>query len=85
MGTSALLISHLSTRKDYERKKVGTILIDEVLKIAIEQSKLVGCRYLLLNPIDDPGVKKFYRTYGFSYVDNLKIDKEADAFILDIQ
>ena len=81
----ALLISHLSTHKEHTRKGIGTILIDEVLRIAIEYSQYIGCRYLMLNPIDDEIVRKFYKNYGFTYVSHLEDDKESDIFILDIQ
>ena len=81
----ALLISHLSTHKEHLREGIGTKLVDESLRIAVKHSEYIGCKYLMLNPQDDDGVRKFYEAYGFTYVSNEKDDKGHDIFILDIQ
>ena len=81
----ALLISHLSAHKDHPREGIGTRLVDESLRFATKYSEYIGCRYLMLNPRDDDGVRKFYESYGFTYISNEKDDKERDAFILDIK
>ena len=80
----ALLISHLATHKDHLRKKIGTALIDIALEQAKIASKNIGCRYLMLNPENDEGVRQFYKNFGFTYIPNLIDDKNSDAFILDI-
>ncbi len=79
----ALLIGHLATHKDYERKGVGTSLIAWAIREAVSHSKRVGCRVVMLNPEDDPEVRGFYAKRGFTYVP--QDDKERDAFYLDIQ
>jgi ribosomal protein S18 acetylase RimI-like enzyme len=81
----ALLISHIATHKEFQRNGIGTKLVDEALRIAVESSENIGCRYLMLNPRDDDGVRKFYIKYGFTYIPNIEDDKERDAFILDIK
>ena len=79
----ALLIGHLATHKDYERKGVGTNLIAWAIREAVSYSKRIGCRVVMLNPEDDPEVRDFYTKRGFTYVP--QNDKERDAFYLDIQ
>ena len=79
----ALLIGHLATHKDYERKGVGTNLIAWAIREAVSHSKRIGCRVVMLNPEDDPEVRDFYAKRGFTYVP--QDDKERDAFYLDIQ
>ena len=79
----ALLIGHLATHKDYERKGVGTNLIAWAIQEAVRYSKRIGCRIVMLNPEDDPEIRDFYTHRGFTYVP--QDDKERDAFYLDIQ
>lgn len=79
----ALLISYLATHKNYRRRGVGTRLVDEAVRIATETSKEIGCRYVMLSPEDDDGVRKFYSEYGFTHIPHE--DKKRVAFILDIK
>jgi len=81
----ALLISHLATHEDFLKKKIGSYLVSLAIKKAIEFSKKVGCRYVMLNPENEQGVRDFYEKLGFEYIPNIVDDKEKDAFILDIQ
>ena len=80
-----LLISHLATHVDYQKKGIGTLLLDEIFRISVGLSKIIGCRYIMLNPRNDEGVREFYRKNEYTYIPNLKDDKESDAFIKDIQ
>ncbi len=53
---------------------------------------MAGCRYVILNPRDDQGVRDFYINYGFEYVEKLKDGRESDnksnnkrdAFLFDL-
>ena len=79
----ALLVGYLATDKRRVRQGVATDLLVWAVREAVQMSKRVGCRILMLNPIDDPAVKRFYRNRGFRYVP--ASDGEADAFYIDIQ
>lgn len=80
----ALLISHLSTHKNFQRCGIGTRLLDYVFTIIPQIESLVGCRYILLNPLDDQGVRDFYLSNNFKYYSNFEDDKESDAFLMDL-
>ncbi len=80
----ALLISHLATDRKFLRHGVGTALIDIALDMAKSMSRYTGCRYLILHPEDDDGVKQFYAKYGFEYIGKIVEDPKKDLFILDI-
>lgn len=81
----ALLISHLAVHKDYKRCNVGTALLDLVFDLVPQLESFAGCRYVMLNPRDDQGVRNFYSNYGFEYYPNFKDDKNADAFLMDLK
>ena len=81
----ALLISHLAVHKNFQGQGIGTILLDLVFQIATKVESLVGCRYVMLNPRDDQGVRDFYTKYGFEYHVNLNDDNNCDAFLMDLK
>lgn len=82
----SLLISHLAVHKDFQRKGIGTAFLDFIFFQLVPQIKSIsGCRYVLLNPLDDKGVRAFYHQYGFKYYSNLNDDKESDAFLMDLK
>ena len=81
----ALLISHLAVHKNFQRQGVGTRLLNLAFQIAPKVESLVGCRYVMLNPRDDQGVRDFYAQYGFEYHANLNDDKNCDAFLMDLK
>jgi len=79
----ALLISHLATRKGWEKKGIASIL----LKIAIEKGKdiadgIVACRIIMLNPYDSDSVREFYKNRGFTYISHK--NKNKDICFLDL-
>ena len=81
----ALLISHLVVRKDFLRRGIGTSLLDLVFAIVPELEKWAGCRYVMLNPRDDQGVRDFYVKYGFKYEPNFEGDMENDACLMNLK
>ncbi|MCA9819964.1 MAG: GNAT family N-acetyltransferase [Nitrosarchaeum sp.] len=82
----ALLISHLAVDETYQGHGVGTALLDFVFLYLIPNLKnRAGCRYVMLNPRDDEGVRQFYINYGFDYYDNFKSDKNSDACLYDLK
>ena len=85
----ALLISRLSVDVVFQGHDVGRALLDLVIdKLVPKLKKIAGCRYVMLNPRDDQGVRDFYEHYGFDYIKKLKDggepDKESDAFLFDL-
>ncbi len=79
----ALLISHLATRKGWEKKGIASAL----LNITIDQGKqiaegIVACRVIMLNPYDSPNVRKLYKNRGFTYVSHK--NKQKDICFLDL-
>ena len=79
----ALLVGYLATDKRHVRQGVAGDLLLWAVHEAIRASKRMGCRILMLNPLDDPEVKEFYHNRGFRYVP--ASDGEDDAFYIDIQ
>ena len=61
----ALLVGYLATDKRHVRQGVASSLLSWAVREAIQASKRVGCRILMLNPIDDPAVRQFYPTGAF--------------------
>ena len=59
----ALLISHLATHKQYERRGVGRGMILWVIRYARRLSKKMGCRAVLVS--SDKDVVGFYEKIGF--------------------
>ena len=57
----ALLVGYLATDKRHVRQGVASSLLSWAVREATQASKRVGYRILMLNPIDDPEVKRFYR------------------------
>ena len=92
----ALLISHLAVHKDYQRQNLGTLLLDTIFDLALNLQSMAGCRYIILEPRDDQGVRDFYSNYGFEYYPNFKIeeykeenlkeerDNKVKAFLFDL-
>lgn len=78
----ALLVGHLATHKDFEKKGVAIHLLSWAIKKAVIYSKTIGCRFVMLNPEDDEKVRQFYTNRKFTYIDHNEKDK--DAFIFDI-
>jgi len=86
----ALLISHLAVHKDHQRRHIGQTMLKEIFGYIVpEITKRAGCRYVMLNPRDDQGVRDFYIAYGFDYYDKFladgKSDKTSDAFLYDLK
>lgn len=79
----ALLVGYLATDKNHERNGVATDLLTWALDEAVRMSKRVGCRIVMLNPLDDPAIRQFYHNRGFRYLP--VSDGEADVFYIDIQ
>lgn len=79
----ALLVGYLATDKDHERQGVATDLLAWSIKEAIRLSQRIGCRIVMLNPLDDPDTMRFYHNLGFRYIP--ASDGEDDVFYTDIQ
>ncbi len=78
-----LLISHLAVDRRYERQGVGTALVNVAIKKAIFATRHFGCRYLILHPEDDDGVREFYKKCGFDHIEHL-VEDNKEVFVMDI-
>ncbi len=77
----ALLIGHLATHKDYERKGVGQHMISWAASKATELSETIGCRVVMLNPEKD--AVKFYEKLNFKHIPHT--DEKYDSMFLDVK
>ena len=59
----ALLISHLATHEQYERRRVGRNMVLWSIGYAKNLAKNIGCRIVLVGA--DPGVEEFHEKIGF--------------------
>ena len=85
----ALLISRLAVDEIFQGHGVEKAMIQVILdKLIPKLKKFSGCRYLMLNPRDDAGVRCFYENLGFEYIARLvegrPPDRERDAFLFDL-
>ncbi|MCG8626431.1 MAG: GNAT family N-acetyltransferase [Proteobacteria bacterium] len=62
----ALLIGQLATHEEYERQGVGKRMVAWATKMAIDLSKIVGCRMVAVHPYDD--VAGWYEKQKFKKV-----------------
>lgn len=81
----ALLISHLAVHKDTQRRGIGTKLLDFVINIVPIVESLVGCRHVMLNPVNDPGVINFYKKYGFKYDPSFSDGDHSGVCLIDLK
>ena len=58
-----LLISHLATHKEYERRGVGRNMVLWVIDYARDLAENIGCRIVVVGA--DPEVAEFYEKIGF--------------------
>ncbi len=81
----ALLISHLAVHKNFCQQRIGTRLLNLAFHVMRKMERRIGCRYAMLNPRDDQGVRDFYANYGFKYYLDINDDKKRDAFLMDLK
>lgn len=79
----AVLVSHLATRKGWEKKGIGETLLKWAINKAVIISNTVACRVIMLNPYASEDVRNFYINRGFTYVEH--DDKSKDICYLDLQ
>lgn len=79
----ALLVGYLATDKRRGRQGVAADLLTWALGEAVRTSARVGCRLVMLNPVDDPEIGQFYRNRGLRCLPVR--DGEADVFYIDIR
>lgn len=68
----ALLIGYLATHKDYERKGIGTFMVQWACNQAVQFSKSIGCRLVMLDP--ENNAVGFYKKLHFSHISNSNDD-----------
>ena len=79
----ALLVGYLATDKNHERQGVATKLLARAVGEAVRMSERIGCRIVMLNPVDDPQTRRFYANRGFRYIP--ASGGEDDVFYIDLQ
>ncbi len=79
----APLAGCLATDKGHERQGVAAKLLLWSIEEAMRLSERIGCRIVMLNPLDDPDTMRFYRNLGFRYMP--AGNGEDDVFYIDIQ
>jgi len=75
----ALQISQLATCKEHMEKGIGTYICDFCLSKALEFSKRIGCRLLVLNAVRDS--IGFYEKYGFKMLPKQEERREPIMFM----
>lgn len=73
----ALLISHLATHKEYERRGICKNMVSWATRYAKRTSKNIGCRVVLVR--SDPDVVGFYEKIGFTHA-TTKTDAQSSSF-----
>lgn len=74
----ALLIGQLATHEEYERQGVGKRMVAWATKAAMDLSKIVGCRMVVVHPYDD--VVGWYEKQKFK-----KVSENLAIMYLDIK
>lgn len=73
----ALLISHLATHKEYERRGIGRNMVVWTIRYAKIISKQIGCRVVLVK--SDPDVVRFYERLKFVHA-TLETDDQSTMY-----
>ncbi len=76
-----LLIGQLGVDARFERKKIGSMLIDYCISIAMEIKRYAACRIIYVESFDD--AVEFYRKHNFVLLDNGV--RNRNKMILDLK
>ena len=79
----ALLIGHLATHKDFERRGIGEHMVSWAITKAEDYSESIGCRLVMLNPESD--VIGFYEKQKFVHVPHGDDDEESASMFFDLK
>ena len=92
-----ILIGKLAIDKKYQNQKLGKDLIKKAIIIAVEISKIVGCRCVFVDALVNKRSINFYQNIGFDFVndslgiqiyknleENIKIERETIKMFLDL-
>ncbi len=60
-----MLIGRLAVAKDFERRGIGSGMLQDAFRRIMQTSEIVGCRAILVHAIDQPA-QDFYARYGFT-------------------
>ena len=66
---STTLIGRLAVSRNHQRKGIGALLLARALRIAYENTSIVGSSMIVVDAIDD-GAIEFYRSHGFVRLDD---------------
>lgn len=75
-----LLLGHMARHIDYKKRGVGILMRDWVINHALELSKSVGCRLVILQAFNEL-VAKIYEDWGFVRVDDFDETGRHKMFI----
>ena len=79
----ALLIGHLATHKDFERRGIGKRMVSWAITKAEDYSESIGCRMVMLNPESD--VIGFYEKQKFVHVQHSDDDEKSASMFFDLK
>ena len=78
-----MLIGHLATHKDFERRGIGEHMVSWAITKAEDYSESIGCRLVMLNPESD--VIGFYEKQKFVHVPHGDDDEESASMFFDLK
>ena len=65
-----ILVGQLATDKRYHRMGFGEDILKYSINRARDIANKIGCRYQIVDAIDDLKAVNFYETYKFKYLNN---------------
>lgn len=63
-----VLIGQLSVFDNFKNNHIGNELMDFIKAWFIEPLNKTGCRYVIVDAMNHPKVRKFYENNGFDYI-----------------
>ena len=80
----AVKIGRLGVRKEYQRKDIGTHLLNMVKRLFLTNNR-TGCRFITVDAYNKPRVLKFYLKNDFSFLHNKDENKATRIMYFDLK
>ena len=75
----SLLIGELAVSNGYQKNGIGTFLCDFCFDRAVKLSKILGCRFLVVDAVES--AVNFYTNYGFVLAPKQKTEEQKLMFL----